>query len=173
MLCISAFLASLSIVLGKYLAINLGDTIRISYENLPLLFAGLYFGPITGMLVGIVADLLGCVLVGYSINPIITLGAAVIGLTAGLMGKLIKNSFLRTFLAVFFAHAAGSILIKTVGLYLYFKMPFWATFGMRSMTYLIIGVSEFLILFFLSRSKALTKETKKLIQKGDGRHDVQ
>ena len=76
----SALLAAISIVCGKYLAFNMGDFLRFSFENLPIIFAGMAFGPLIGALVGVVADLVGCLLVGYAINPIITVGAAAIGL---------------------------------------------------------------------------------------------
>ena len=76
---ICAILAAFSIILGKYLAINVGENFRFSMENLPILLAGLYLGPLAGAIVGAVADLVGCLLVGYAINPIITLGAVSIG----------------------------------------------------------------------------------------------
>ena len=63
LLLISMF-SALSIVFGKFLAFNIGDTIRISFENLPILFAGIFLGPLHGMIVGVVADLVGCVLAG-------------------------------------------------------------------------------------------------------------
>ena len=68
----SSFLAALSIILGKYLAIPGGNVLRFSFENLPIMFAGMAFGPFVGCAVGIVADLIGCVLVGYTVNPLIT-----------------------------------------------------------------------------------------------------
>jgi len=157
-LVISAILTALSIVFGKYLAINIGESIRFSFENLPLLIAGLYLGPITGMAVGIAADLLGCVLVGYSINPIITLGAAMIGLIAGYCGKLIRSPLPRTLAAAFFSHAVGSVFIKTVGLSLFYQMPFGPTVALRSVTYAIVFALESAILWLLSKSRSFEKQ---------------
>ncbi len=57
--------------------------IRISFENLTILMAGIMFGPLVGMTVGICADVIGCIIVGYAINPLVTLGAASIGLISG------------------------------------------------------------------------------------------
>ena len=79
-----AMLAAVSIICGKYLAIRGGDILRFSFEDLPIIFAGISFGPIAGMLVGVVADLVGCVMVGYTVNPIVTLGAAAIGAFSGI-----------------------------------------------------------------------------------------
>ncbi len=163
LICICASLSSISIVLGKYLAINLGESIRISFENLPILFAGFFFGPFAGVSVGVVADLVGCLLVGYSINPVITLGAAAIGFVSGLIGKSGKISTKAKIpAAVISSHLLGSVLIKTIGLHLYFRMPFFATLAWRSVTYLLIITAECTILFLLSQSRALTRKVESI-----------
>ena len=90
-LALCAFLVALSIVCGKFLKIPVGDVMRFSFENLPILFAGLVFGPVEGVLVGVVADLLGCVLYGYTVNPLVTVGAACIGLLAGVGGIALRR----------------------------------------------------------------------------------
>ena len=70
MIMMALFIA-LSIVLGKQLSFTAGP-FRISFENLTVLMAGIFFGPLAGLTVGACADLFGCLLVGYAINPIIT-----------------------------------------------------------------------------------------------------
>ena len=93
-LSVCAVLAALSIVLGKYLAVNVGENFRFSLENLPLILAGIYLGPVAGAFVGAAADLVGCLMVGYAINPVITLGAVSIGLISGIVARSLykKNS---------------------------------------------------------------------------------
>lgn len=59
----SAVLVAISIVCGKYLALNFGSVLRFSFENLPIILAGIMFGPVVGALVGGVADLIGALLV--------------------------------------------------------------------------------------------------------------
>ena len=66
LLAVSAFLAALSIICGKYLALSVGNVLRFSFENLPILLAGMMFGPLVGMTVGVVADLIGCLMVAYA-----------------------------------------------------------------------------------------------------------
>lgn len=164
-IAVSAFLAAFSIILGKYLAINFGDTIRLSFENLPILLAGFYFGPWVAAAVGIVADLVGCLLVGYTINPIITLGAAIIGLCAGFAGKLPDSiNTIKVLLTVVPVHIIGSVIIKTIGLAIFYQMPFWATLGWRLVTYIIISILEFSILFGLSKNRAFSGQMKKFGQ---------
>ena len=144
-----SFLAALSIVCGKLLQLPVGDVMRFSFENLPVLLAGLLFGPAAGLLVGAVADLLGCLLVGYAINPLVTLGAATVGLVSGLCGRLTARTPLwcRVTVSVFTAHLLGSVTIKTVGLLQYYPMPFWVLFGWRGLNYAIVGAAECAVLW--------------------------
>ena len=163
----SSFLAAMSIVLGKYLAINLGEVIRISLENTPVIFAGVAFGPIVGLAVGVVADLVGCLLVGYAINPIVTLGAAVIGLASGFFCKIISKSggvsrFVWIALAVLTSHIVGSVLIKTAGLAAFYAMPYYALLLWRTLNYLIVGALEAVILSVLLSNSRIRREIKNL-----------
>lgn len=161
-----AVLAAFSIVLGKYLAVNVGENFRFSLENLPLILTGLYFGPGAGAVVGAVADLVGCLLVGYAINPIITLGAISIGLVAGLAGRLFKKKgALRILLAVAASHLIGSVLIKTLGLFLYYGSPFFATLWWRFIIYLGTGLVEFILLYLLTNNRAFEKQMLSVFQR--------
>lgn len=161
-LSVCAILAAFSIVLGKYLAINVGSNFRFSLENLPLFLAGLYLGPIAGAMVGVAADLLGCLLVGYAINPIITLGAMCIGLISGLIGKMMRKNALSLLLSVFISHLIGSVFVKTLGLYLFYGSPFLPTAAWRLIIYICTGAVEFFILLLLSKSKSLLKQMEQI-----------
>lgn len=63
-----AFLISLSIVLTRIFSIRIPlfgvEGIRIGFGGLPVIFAGIIFGPIAGGIVGAASDL-----IGYFINP--------------------------------------------------------------------------------------------------------
>ena len=73
-----ALLIAMSIVFSRVLSISTGF-VRFNLGSLPVLLAGILFGPWAGFVVGMVADIIGGVLAGYAINPLITLGAASIG----------------------------------------------------------------------------------------------
>ncbi len=77
-----ALLVAMSIVFSRVLSISTGF-VRFNLGSLPVLLAALLFGPGAGFAVGAVADIIGGVLAGYAINPLITLGAGAIGLVAG------------------------------------------------------------------------------------------
>ena len=164
-----AILAAISIILGKYLAIRVGDVLRFSFENLPIIFAGAVFGPVAGILVGVVADLIGCVLVGYAINPIITVGGAVIGALSGILSYLFKrfpgvHPVMKTLLITLIPHLVGSVVIKTFGLAVFYDMPFFILMLWRLLNYVIVGALEAILLFFLFKSKAINSQIIKYAQ---------
>lgn len=168
----ASILAAMSIVLGKYLAFNLTQAIRISFENLPVIMSGIFFGPIVGAAVGVVADLLGSIMVGYAINPIITVGAGVIGLVSGLVSLLFKrkNGF-GIVLSVSLAHIFGSVIIKTVGLWLFYELPLIETGLWRLLTYILVGAAECVIIYLLMKNSAFLKEIDSMIPKRAARDD--
>lgn len=151
----AAMLAAMSIVCGKYLAIPVGNVMRFSFENLPIILSGMMFGPIMGALTGVVADLFGCLLVGYTINPLVTLGAFSIGLLSGIICKLVpdKRSFVKIVLCVIPAHIVGSVIIKTVGLAAFYSMPLYLLMLWRALNYIIVGALEILALHFISKNR--------------------
>ena len=164
LLAVSAFLAALSIVCGKYLALPVGNVLRFSFENLPILLAGMMFGPITGALVGIVADVLGCVMVAYTINPLVTLGAACIGLLGGILFRLTKKLPLlwQTCITVILTHLVASVVVKTFGLAAYYDMPFHILLLWRLLNYAVVGVVEWLLLYTILKNQALRRSFESL-----------
>ena len=169
-LCFAAILAAMSLVLGKFLQIPhpFQEFIRISFENLPVLLAGISMGPVVGALVGTVADLLGCVLYGYSINPIVTLGAASVGLVSGFVARYaVKKSLLaKVTVSVSLAHLVGSVLIKSAGLAAWYlakyEFGYLEFLGWRFLNYVIVGVAECLVLYLLLRNRAFAKQIKEM-----------
>ena len=164
LLAVSATLAAISIVCGKYLALSVGNVLRFSFENLPILLAGMMFGPITGMLVGVVADLIGCVMVAYAINPLVTVGAACIGLFGGLLFRFTKKLPLlwQTCITVIVTHLIASVVVKTYGLLQYYDMPFYVLMLWRLFNYAIVGVAEWLLLYTVLKNQSLRRRFEEL-----------
>lgn len=169
MVC-AALLAAISIVLGKYLAVNPTIFIRISFENLPILMAGMFFSPVIGGVVGAAADLIGCFMVGYSINPIITLGAALIGVISGIVSKFaFKNrdgwrGTWRIFIPVMSAHAISSMCVKSIGMAIYYGTPV-ETLLWRIPLYIVVGTVEGYIIMLLFRNKNFSGLLAKILSK--------
>ena len=156
-LVFSAFLGALSILLGKYLAIPVGPVLRFSFENLPILMGGVLFGPVMGLSIGVVADLVGCLLVGYAVNPIVTLGAATVGLCSGLLYRVCSRFPLlpRLIASVIASHLLGSVLVKTWGLAAFYDMPFMLLLLWRLLNYAVVGAAECALLYYLLSRRAI------------------
>ncbi len=170
-LCAAALLAALSIVLGKFLAIST-PLFRLSFENLPILMAGIFFGPVIGAAVGAVADLVGCLLVGYAINPIITLGGMTVGVISGCVtliatrrGRSLRP--LAVCIAVVLSHTVGSVLIKTWGLKVFWDAT-TATLLFRIPLYVVISVAESAVLVILTRSRTFMDTMHRLLYRKKG-----
>ena len=167
-LIVAALLAAMSIVLGKFGAINIGNSIRIGFGGLPIQMAGIFFGPIVGAAVGLVADVIGCLLKGYAINPIITVGSVCIGLFSGLMFHHIlgpmKSVLPKIALSTVAAHVIGSMIITSLGLYAYYHTPF-ETLILRVPIYLITAALETAVIYLMLKNKAFTAELDKVRRK--------
>lgn len=155
-LAISALMTALCIVIGlvckRFLTFG---AIRVTFENLPILLAGFLLGPIYGGAVGMAADLVSAPLSGFGINPVITLGAASVGVIAGLFsGYVIKTKgFLYTFLATISSHLVGSMIIKSLGLFMYGYT--WQMLALRIPLYFVIGIAEAYAVHILLRNKRI------------------
>ena len=164
-LVLLAMLVAVSIILGKYLAFNAGEVLRFSAENLPVILAGIVFGPVAGVLTGVVADLVGCLMVGYTVNPLVTVGAGVIGAISGLLPMLLARTPLKEnavrVITVASAHLVGSVLIKTLGLASYYEMPYAVLLLWRLLNYVIIGGLEGFILISLLNSRGVKQQLAK------------
>lgn len=172
-LCFAGILTAMSIVLGKFLQIPnpFQEFIRISFENLPIFIAGFSLGPIAAALVGVTADLLGCLLYGYTINPIITLGAAAVGLSSGILSNYVfkKPLILKVILSVTISHTIGSVLIKSYGLAKWYlskyELGYFEFIAWRGLNYLLVSVAECVIIYLMLRNRAFKNQIERMCKK--------
>ena len=93
-LVLGAMLAAMSVVIGMFCKsfLNFGGGLwRVTFENLPIILAGVFLGPITGGMVGVVSDLTSYLLSPqiYPPNLVVTFGAFAVGVTSGLMARFV------------------------------------------------------------------------------------
>ena len=164
-LVLGAMLAAMSVVIGMFCKsfLNFGGGLwRITFENLPIILAGVFLGPITGGLVGIVSDLTSYLLSPqiYPPNLIVTFGAFAVGVTAGLMAKFAirERGTKQIALSAAAAHVIGSMIIKPIGLFQFYP---WAVL-VRIPLYLVIAPLEILLLCLLWRQKSFRKLFEKI-----------
>ena len=92
-LVMMAALAAMQIILARFLGIQVSDTLRISFESIPVILAGMWLGPIPGAIVAVVADFLGTILSGYGTwFPPLVLGPLSVGILSGISTKYIFRS---------------------------------------------------------------------------------
>ena len=127
---IMAVMTALSIVLSRFLAFYLTETMRVGFGAIPIIIAGIWLGAGYGGVVGGAADIIGAtVFSGLGIYLPITVGPILVGVTAGLMARFFlgDGKLWRIALIVAAAELIGSIL--------------WTGFALSMMTgtsYLII-----------------------------------
>lgn len=91
-LVLMAALIAIYIVVMGFLSLKVSDTLRISFETVPLALAGMWLGPVSGVIVALVSDFLGAVLFYGSWFPLIGLGPALFAAMCGWGVKYVFRS---------------------------------------------------------------------------------
>lgn len=156
----AALLAALSAVIGILCKNMFTFNIyyRITFENAPIILAGLLYGPVVGAMVGVCADAVSCLMSSNpALNPIISLGAAAVGAISGLVPMVLRRGVrLQTAVAVALAHLIGQVGIKSIGKILYFGMPWQGIFIGLGVS-VIVGIFEAMLICWMRTNKGLVK----------------
>ncbi|MCQ2427246.1 MAG: folate family ECF transporter S component [Clostridia bacterium] len=176
-LCLTAMLMALSVVVGiickNFFTWNV--YYRVTFENFPIILTGLCFGPIYGLAAGVGADIISCLCsTNPAVNPLISLGAATVGLVSGLVpmlfinrkdGKGRKAPVIRPMLAVLIAELSaqflGQWLIKSVAKKIFFAMPdigFLIGLGFTC----VVAPIEFFLIRAIIKNKSVSSGLKDL-----------
>lgn len=128
-------LVAMHLVLTRVFVIELGFG-RISLGSVCTILAGLWFGPVAGGICGFAADIIGCILKGYAINPLITIAAILWGVIPALFkpvflkgSKVKKNAWLAV--GIILASVLSSLVFTTAGLVLFNGYNFFAIMPAR------------------------------------------
>ena len=148
-------------------------------EAVPILLAGLLFGPLPGAAVGFAADFIGCLFSPFGYNPIFCLPPILYGLWAGLVRRYVwrRPTLWRAALAVFPAAVCGSVLWQSMALALVYggaaKWPYFLTrLAARSVQFAITGCIDALLVWLLMRRNALSPVLRRIKTKGGDGHDA-
>lgn len=178
-LTVCALLTALSVVLARLLTVIPSEVSRFSLEAVPILLAGLLFGPVPGAAVGFAADFIGCLFSPYGYNPIFCLPPILYGLWAGLLRGFVwqKPSVWRVALAVFPAALCGSVLWQSAALALVYggeaKLPFFLTrLAARSVQFAFTGAVDTVTVWLLARRNTLSPVLHRVKTKERDRHDA-
>ncbi|MBQ8178788.1 MAG: folate family ECF transporter S component [Clostridia bacterium] len=102
----------------------------ISFNYVICSLAGIFFGPVSGGVVGLLGDLIGCLIAPKGpFNPFIMLSSALIGVLSGLAFMLPKvNVYLKIIIGYLFIFIVCTLGFNTFGLWFYYakgKKSFW------------------------------------------------
>ena len=164
-LTVSAMLTAISIVIASLCKVipflNFGIGLRITFENMPIIMAGILFGPIVGGCVGLATDIISCITAGMTPIPLVTVGAVSIGVISGVFSKYLvkKNGVLQIAVSAVASHVIGSMIIKTIGLWHHYYN--WGAAGVtllfRIPIYVGIIVVEIAVISILLKNSAICK----------------
>ena len=150
-----ALLTAVSIVFARVFTISTGF-VRFNLGALPTHLAAVWFGPAGGFAVGALADMIGGTLSGYSINPLITLGAGSVGLVSGLLFRQLSQLRLglRLQLSITAGHVVGSVIINSIALHLFYGYA-WPVLAARIPNALILSAVNTVLVRLLLQNKSL------------------
>ena len=86
-----ALLSALQVVLARLIIPMPAADTRFSLEAIPVVLAGILFGPVPGAMVGFGSDLVGCLFSGYGYNPLFCLPPILSGLFGGLFRYYVSS----------------------------------------------------------------------------------
>lgn len=93
-LVMMAALIAIQIILARFFSIQT-ETLRIGFESIPVILAGMWLGPVCGAIVAVLADILGTVIQGFGAwFPPLVLGPLSVGILSGVSTKYVFRSSL-------------------------------------------------------------------------------
>lgn len=88
-LAVCAMLAAMGALLKIFVVIDLSETLRITLTFIPVYLAAFLYGGAAGACVGIITDIVGSLLRGYSLNFAYTIPFIVLGILSALIFRLL------------------------------------------------------------------------------------
>ena len=163
-----AMMTALSFILERYFPLINTNTLRISLGNVPILLTSFLFGPVSGAICGVLADIIGCFLSGYPPFPFLMLAPLCVGILPGIAAKFISSNekwkisnFVFIFCTITVTNFFASLILTTIGLNLLYSTPIPALLIQRVPAFLINTAIEILSLFILLKNNILYKITRR------------
>ena len=154
-----AVLTALSIVLDRLLSVSIGTSIRIHLGIVPVMLAGIWFGPVAGGVVGGLADFLGAtVLSGLGFFPLLIISPILKGVIPGLMRKIaLGGKLLQVALVVFVTTLVAAMCITPLVLSYLYGNPFWTVFVSRLPFVLLQMVLEIAVTYLMLKWQRVSR----------------
>ncbi len=150
-----ALLTAMSVAL-KFFSINIGDTIRFSFLLLPVMIAGIFYGPLVGGITGGIGDLIGHLAFPQgAFHPGFTLTGIVVGVSAALISqKIFKSKISTNRLALslsvsVFCFMIVALFLNTLWLSQITGTSYWPLFKLRIPKSLIEMAINWIVLYLI------------------------
>jgi ECF transporter S component (folate family) len=121
-----AVLVALQVVLARFAGLQISEGLRVSFEAIPVILAGIWLGPMAGLVVGFLSDFLGTLISGYgvyflplAITPILN------GVLPGFCYRYIfkeNMNLVKCIVMVLLTEIISSLLFGTYALTWYFQL---------------------------------------------------
>ncbi len=160
----AALFAALAAVLGQLLAFRPVPNMKFTLDKFVLFLSGMFFGPVIGGMVGLVAEFVGGNLFGLGFTPWLCLPAVLYGVSGGLFRYMLAQKFTipRLALAYLCPTVIAAVLIQSAALaWTYnpgtFMEALYTNLIFRSIQFSIMLVLEVAIIYFLIRTGIFTR----------------
>ncbi len=156
----SAVLIALNIVITRLLSVNIGP-VRIGLGFLPIALGAMLYGPVTGTVIAVVADVLGAILSGTGYWPGFGLSAALYGITYAFFLYKKEKSYKAICVCAVCQGIFIDALLGAFWYYHYAGMAFFAALWGRSINaFIMIFVKIILIKYTWQYIGAKIEQTK-------------
>ena len=153
-----AIFIAIQFVLARFVGIQVSEGLRVSFEAIPIILAGIWLGPMAGFLVGFLSDLVGTLIAGYGVYFLpLALTPILNGVLPGLIYRYVfkgELSFVKCIAMVVVTEIIASLLVGTYALTWYYRlfvpnkeMTFAILFVTRLAKLVTIGCDAVLVWF--------------------------
>lgn len=141
-LCSIAVLSALSFVFNAF-AINVTQEISLAFTYIVPFIAGVFLGPVAGFSVGVIGDVIGCILAPKgAFMPTLTLSCGLMGVLPWLIFACFKKipKYLKIVLSFILVFLVCTVLINTTTFYVSFspKADYFSYLISRNMFQIIV-----------------------------------
>ena len=148
-----ALIAAISVIMNTLTLTVPGSGIAISFTYIPNFLAGFFFGPAAGFIVGVIGDVLGCIIWPKGAwLPLLTLSAGLMGAIPGLVRYLPLSEkwlIVIAFVATYVVCSAGINTFTLWHAYAASKKTFWVYFVGKFPVSLLNMIANLVITYLL------------------------
>ena len=151
-LTVMAMLSALIVIVARFCAIPINEGLRLGFDSIPVLLAGIWLGPIPAAIVGGLADVVGTLINSYGgpYFPPMTVTPMLVGIVAGVMAKCVfkgELNFWKLAVTVIVSDVIGNIFYGSLALSWYYQII------------LDMPQQTFIVVFLMRLTKLITVAT--------------